>query len=69
MNRRIRKERESDREAMLAALVCRTFRDRAVVFVQTKKQAHRLHVALGLLGIKVFLKILVFSKSKLKKSY
>lgn len=53
MNRRIRKERESDREAMLAALVCRTFRDRAVVFVQTKKQAHRLHVALGLLGIKV----------------
>ncbi|CAH2097485.1 unnamed protein product [Euphydryas editha] len=50
---RIRKERESDREAILAALVCRTFRDRAVVFVQTKKQAHRLHVALGLLGIKV----------------
>ncbi|CAH2057037.1 unnamed protein product, partial [Iphiclides podalirius] len=50
---RIRKERESDREAILAALVCRTFRDRAVVFVQTKKQAHRLHVALGLLGVKV----------------
>ncbi|CAH4023860.1 unnamed protein product [Pieris brassicae] len=50
---RIRKERESDREAMLAALVCRTFRDRAVIFVQTKKQAHRLHVALGLLGVKV----------------
>ncbi|XP_035451678.2 probable ATP-dependent RNA helicase DDX27 [Spodoptera frugiperda] len=50
---RIRRERECDREAMLAALVCRTFRDRAVVFVQTKKQAHRLHVALGLLGVKV----------------
>ncbi|XP_052744151.1 probable ATP-dependent RNA helicase DDX27 isoform X2 [Bicyclus anynana] len=50
---RIRRERESDREALLAALVCRTFRDRAVIFVQTKKQAHRLHVALGLLGIKV----------------
>ncbi|XP_045455888.1 probable ATP-dependent RNA helicase DDX27 [Melitaea cinxia] len=50
---RIRKERESDREAILSALVCRTFRDRAVIFVQTKKQAHRLHVALGLLGIKV----------------
>ncbi|KAI5633267.1 DEAD/DEAH box helicase domain-containing protein [Phthorimaea operculella] len=50
---RIRKERESDREAILAALVCRTFRDRAVIFVQTKKQAHRLHVALGLLGVKV----------------
>ncbi|XP_072948297.1 probable ATP-dependent RNA helicase DDX27 [Epargyreus clarus] len=50
---RIRAERESDREALLAALVCRTFRDRTVVFVQTKRQAHRLHVALGLLGIKV----------------
>lgn len=50
---RIRRERECDREAILAALVCRTFRDRAVIFVQTKKQAHRLHVALGLLGVKV----------------
>ncbi|XP_048484168.1 probable ATP-dependent RNA helicase DDX27 [Plutella xylostella] len=50
---RIRKERESDREAILAALVCRTFRDRAVIFVQTKKQAHRLHIALGMLGVKV----------------
>ncbi|XP_048001030.1 probable ATP-dependent RNA helicase DDX27 isoform X1 [Leguminivora glycinivorella] len=50
---RIRAGREADREALLCALVCRTFRDRAVVFVQTKKQAHRLHVALGLLGVKV----------------
>ncbi|XP_053618325.1 probable ATP-dependent RNA helicase DDX27 [Plodia interpunctella] len=50
---RIRAERECDREAILAALVCRTFRDRVVIFVQTKKQAHRLHVALGLLGVKV----------------
>lgn len=50
---RIRRERECDREALLAALVCRTFRERAVVFVQTKRQAHRLHVALGLLGVKV----------------
>nr|XP_037873905.1 probable ATP-dependent RNA helicase DDX27 isoform X2 [Bombyx mori] len=49
---RIRKERECDREAMLAALVCRTFRDRTVVFVQTKRQAHRLHVMLGMLGVK-----------------
>ncbi|KOB77612.1 putative ATP-dependent RNA helicase DDX27, partial [Operophtera brumata] len=48
----IRRERECDREAILAALVCRTFRDRALIFVQTKKQAHRLHIALGLLGIK-----------------
>nr|XP_012150388.1 PREDICTED: probable ATP-dependent RNA helicase DDX27 [Megachile rotundata] len=50
---RIRKEREGDREAILAALVCRTFHDHTMVFVQTKKQAHRLHILLGLLGIKV----------------
>lgn len=50
---RIRKEREGDREAILAALVCRTFHDHTMVFVQTKKQAHRLHILLGLLGLKV----------------
>ncbi|KYN06275.1 putative ATP-dependent RNA helicase DDX27 [Cyphomyrmex costatus] len=50
---RIRKEREGDREAVLAALVCRTFHDHTMVFLQTKKQAHRLHILLGLLGIKV----------------
>ncbi|GBP53743.1 Probable ATP-dependent RNA helicase DDX27 [Eumeta japonica] len=50
---RIRAGRESDREALLSALVCRTFRHRAIVFVQTKRQAHRLHVALGLLGVRV----------------
>ncbi|OAD54146.1 putative ATP-dependent RNA helicase DDX27 [Eufriesea mexicana] len=50
---RIRKEREGDREAILAALVCRTFHDHVMVFVQTKRQAHRLHILLGLLGIKV----------------
>ncbi|XP_015187767.1 PREDICTED: probable ATP-dependent RNA helicase DDX27 [Polistes dominula] len=50
---RIRKEREGDREAVLAALICRTFHDHTMVFVQTKKQAHRLHILLGLLGIKV----------------
>jgi len=50
---RIRADREGDREAVLAALVCRTFRDHTMVFVQTKKQAHRIHILLGLLGIKV----------------
>ncbi|XP_020285688.1 probable ATP-dependent RNA helicase DDX27 [Pseudomyrmex gracilis] len=50
---RIRKKREGDREAILAALVSRTFHDHAIVFVQTKKQAHRLHILLGLLGVKV----------------
>ncbi|XP_012056214.1 PREDICTED: LOW QUALITY PROTEIN: probable ATP-dependent RNA helicase DDX27 [Atta cephalotes] len=50
---RIRKEREGDREAILAALVCRTFHDHTMVFLQTKKQAHRLHILLGLLGVKI----------------
>ncbi|XP_058796893.1 probable ATP-dependent RNA helicase DDX27 [Phymastichus coffea] len=50
---RIRKEREGDREPILAALICRTFHDHVMVFVQTKKQAHRLHILLGLLGVKV----------------
>ncbi|XP_076231044.1 dead-box helicase Rs1 [Calliopsis andreniformis] len=50
---RIRKEREGDREAILAALICRTFHDHVIVFVQTKRQAHKLHILLGLLGVKV----------------
>uniref|UniRef100_A0A146M036 RNA helicase n=1 Tax=Lygus hesperus TaxID=30085 RepID=A0A146M036_LYGHE len=49
---KIRKDREGDREAILAALMCRTFSDHAMVFVQTKKQAHRLYILLGLLGLK-----------------
>ncbi|PNF39978.1 putative ATP-dependent RNA helicase DDX27 [Cryptotermes secundus] len=50
---RIRAGHEGDREAVLAALVCRTFCDHTMVFVQTKKQAHRIHILLGLLGLKV----------------
>ncbi|XP_021914153.1 probable ATP-dependent RNA helicase DDX27 isoform X2 [Zootermopsis nevadensis] len=50
---RIRAGHEGDREAILAALICRTFRDHTMVFVQTKKQAHQIHILLGLLGIKV----------------
>ncbi|XP_055383326.1 probable ATP-dependent RNA helicase DDX27 [Condylostylus longicornis] len=49
---RIREDKESDREPILAALICRTFHDHCMVFVQTKKQAHRLHILLGLLGVK-----------------
>lgn len=49
---RIREEKEEDREPILAALVCRTFHDHCMVFVQTKKQAHRLHILLGLLGMR-----------------
>nr|CAG4650121.1 EOG090X059J [Sida crystallina] len=50
---RIRPNHEGDREAILCALVCRTFRNHCMVFVQTKKLCHRLHVQLGLLGVKV----------------
>nr|CAG4643922.1 EOG090X059J [Lepidurus arcticus] len=50
---RIRPTQQKYREAILAALVCRTFRDHCMVFVQTKKQCHRLHIQLGLLGVKV----------------
>lgn len=50
---RIREGKEGDREPILAALICRTFHDHAMVFVQTKKTAHRLRIVLGLLGIKV----------------
>nr|XP_023020447.1 probable ATP-dependent RNA helicase DDX27 [Leptinotarsa decemlineata] len=50
---RIRSEKEAEREPILAALVCRTFREHCMVFVQTKKQAHRLHILLGLLGLRV----------------
>ncbi|XP_037951200.1 probable ATP-dependent RNA helicase DDX27 [Teleopsis dalmanni] len=49
---RIREDKEGDREPILASLICRTFHDHCMIFVQTKKQAHRLHILLGLLGIR-----------------
>ncbi|PWA13851.1 hypothetical protein CCH79_00019198, partial [Gambusia affinis] len=50
---RIRPHREGDREAVVAALLTRTFQDHVMVFTQTRKQAHRLHILLGLLGLNV----------------
>ncbi|CAH1779381.1 unnamed protein product [Owenia fusiformis] len=50
---RVREHREGDREAIVASLVSRTFLDHCIVFIQTKKQVHRLHIVLGLLGVKV----------------
>nr|XP_060614640.1 probable ATP-dependent RNA helicase DDX27 [Anolis sagrei ordinatus] len=50
---RIRPSREGDREAIVAALLTRTFADHVMLFTQTKKQAHRLHILLGLLGLRV----------------
>ncbi|XP_067627369.1 probable ATP-dependent RNA helicase DDX27 [Eurosta solidaginis] len=49
---RIREDKEGDREPILASLICRTFHDHCMVFVQTKKQAHRLHILLGLMNIR-----------------
>ncbi|XP_067937758.1 probable ATP-dependent RNA helicase DDX27 [Watersipora subatra] len=50
---RIRPNKEGDREAIVSALVKRTFNERCMVFIQTKVQAHRMHIVLGLLGINV----------------
>eukprot|EP00731_Ephydatia_muelleri_P026152 Em0018g252a len=49
---RIKSKKEDEREAILAALCCRTFTDHCLVFLPTKKLAHRLRVVLGLLGRK-----------------
>ncbi|NWS14782.1 DDX27 helicase, partial [Pachyramphus minor] len=50
---RIRPNREGDREAIVTALLTRTFRDHVMLFTQTKKQAHRMHILLGLMGLRV----------------
>uniref|UniRef100_A0A4W3IYJ1 RNA helicase n=1 Tax=Callorhinchus milii TaxID=7868 RepID=A0A4W3IYJ1_CALMI len=50
---RIRPNREGDREAIIGALLTRTFLDHVMLFIQTKKQAHRMHIVLGLMGLRV----------------
>ncbi|XP_028926723.1 probable ATP-dependent RNA helicase DDX27 [Ornithorhynchus anatinus] len=50
---RIRPNREGDREAVVSALLTRTFTDHVMLFTQTKKQAHRMHILLGLMGLQV----------------
>ncbi|XP_043844125.1 probable ATP-dependent RNA helicase DDX27 [Dromiciops gliroides] len=50
---RIRPNREGDREAIVSALLTRTFTDHVMLFTQTKKQAHRMHILLGLMGLQV----------------
>lgn len=48
---RIRPQRESDRDAMLVALLVRSFPRRTIVFLPTKRDCHRMHVLLGLMGL------------------
>ncbi|XP_042156768.1 probable ATP-dependent RNA helicase DDX27 [Oncorhynchus tshawytscha] len=36
-----------------SALLTQAFQDQLMVFTQTKKQAHRMHILLGLMGLKV----------------
>ncbi|XP_029636251.1 probable ATP-dependent RNA helicase DDX27 [Octopus sinensis] len=50
---RIRPTKEGDREAIVTALVSRIFCNHCIIFVQTKKQAHRMHIIFGLCGINV----------------
>lgn len=45
----VRVRHEDEREAMLAALICRNFNQRIIVFFETKKDAHRFYVLLTLL--------------------
>ncbi|GMR52292.1 hypothetical protein PMAYCL1PPCAC_22487 [Pristionchus mayeri] len=49
---RLRAGHEKDREAIVAALVTRTFSDRTLVFVRTKRECMRVQILLGLLGLK-----------------
>lgn len=49
---RIRPAHESKQEAILVALLTRTFTDHVIVFIRTKQQCHRLHIILGLLGLR-----------------
>ena len=50
---RIRPTHEKESEAVLAALLSRTCRDHAIVFIRTKFLCHRLHIVFGLLGLRV----------------
>ncbi|KAK6729437.1 hypothetical protein RB195_006471 [Necator americanus] len=50
---RIRPGREVDREAIISALVTRTFQENTIIFVKMKKDCQRMHILLGLLGLKV----------------
>ena len=49
----LRQPEEKDREAVLAALVCRTFNDHTMVFFATEAECCMMNAVLGLLGVRV----------------
>lgn len=48
----VRLRKDGEREAILAAILCRTKMTRTIVFFETKKEAHRFQIVLSLLGTK-----------------
>mmetsp|Transcript_24741 Transcript_24741/g.41045 ORF Transcript_24741/g.41045 Transcript_24741/m.41045 type:complete len:748 (-) Transcript_24741:254-2497(-) len=49
---RIKHSKEHEREAVLMSLATRTFTNRAIVFVASKRQAHRLRILFGLFHLR-----------------
>ena len=49
----LRQPEEKDREAVLAALVCKTFNDHTMVFFATEAECCMMKAVLGLLGVRV----------------
>jgi len=49
---RVRETQEDDREAIVTALIARSFKKDTILFCDTKKMAHRMVIVLGLLGLK-----------------
>lgn len=48
----VRLRKEDEKEAILASVLCRPSTTRTIVFFETKKDAHRFHILLTLLGSK-----------------
>jgi ATP-dependent RNA helicase DDX27 len=49
---RVRAGKETDRPALLVSLCKRTFKRRAIIFFRSKKLAHQMRIAFGLLDMK-----------------
>ncbi|KAF9527593.1 ATP-dependent RNA helicase drs1 [Crepidotus variabilis] len=49
---RVRASKESERSALLVALCKRTFKNRVIVFLRSKKLAHQMRIVFGVVGMK-----------------